>query len=82
MVPAIELLIIAGDQVPVMPLGEVFDNAGTAPPIHIDVIDGKFGEVIEAQAVLQVTVIGATHETPLADNVKEIDVPGDNPVTV
>lgn len=80
--PLAVLLIVAGLHVPLIPFGDVVDNVGTVPPIHIGEIAAKFGAVIEGQAVLQVVVIDDTQETPLAVNVKVTEVPGFKPVTV
>jgi hypothetical protein len=75
-------LIVAGLQVPLIPLGDVVANVGTALPWQIGEIVGKLGVVNVAQGVLHVTVIGETQATPLACKVKVTEVPGLKPVTV
>ena len=74
--------MVAGSHVPLIPLGDVFDNVGTVAPLHIDGIAAKFGAVIDGHAVLHVTVSEPIQETPFAVIVKVIDCPGVNPVTV
>lgn len=45
-VPPVVLLIVAGDQVPVTPFGDVFDNVGAVAPEHKDNVGLKLGTTI------------------------------------
>jgi hypothetical protein len=75
------LFIIAGDQVPVIPFGEVGPNIGADVPVQKGAIGGKFGVVVVTQGTVQVIVCGGTQGCVADDNVNVADCPGNIPNT-
>ena len=63
------LLIIAGDQVPVILFGEVFNKTGAGVPVQKGAIGAKFGVVVVTQGTVQVIVRGGTQGNLVAVNV-------------
>ena len=75
------LLTVAGDQVPVIPFGDVFPNTGAGSPEQKGAICAKFGVTVEVpQGTLQVKVAVAQGEVA-EDNIIVAFCPGAIPNT-
>ena len=71
------MLIIAGNQVPVIPFGDVGPSNGAGVPVQKGAIAGKLGVTVEVpQGTLQVIVCGGTQGCVAEDNVNVADCPG------
>ena len=60
MVPSVEVLMVAGNQVPVIPLLEVAGNAGAVLLRQISPITSKVGVVAGVTLILMVTGVAHT----------------------
>ena len=60
-VPAVVVLMIDGDQVPVIPFGDVFDKIGAADPEQIGAIAAKFGVTFCVTVSDNVVKVAETH---------------------
>ena len=63
------LLTRAGDQVPVIPFGEVGPKVGATIPVQKGAIGAKFGVVVVTQGTVQVIVCGGAQGNLVAVNV-------------
>ena len=61
--------MVAGDQVPVIPLGEVVAKTGATEPEHIGPIGAKFGTTLGTTLTLITTGVAETHWPGLGTNV-------------
>ena len=66
-VPEAVLSIIAGDQVPVMPLGDVVGRIGTAPPKQIT--GAMLNEAVRRGLTVMVKVVEVAHSPAVGVNV-------------
>jgi hypothetical protein len=73
------LLTAAGDQVPAIPLGEVFDKTGAVDPEQKGAIVAKFGVAVVGHGTVQVFVSVFGSQIPTHVKVNVDVCPGDIP---
>lgn len=67
--PPVVLLTVDGDQLPLMPLGDVLVNTGAVEPEQIGAIAGKLGVVSGVMVTVRTCVGELTHSVAAAVNV-------------
>ena len=75
-------MILAGDHVPVTPLGDVFWSIGAVDPEQISGIGAKLGAVVEVQSAVHVMVLVLDPHNPTHVSVNATDWPDVKPVTL
>ena len=81
--PLTEVLIVAGDQVPLIPLSEIVGKIGATEPEHTAAgIDPNVGVVVDAQLLQLLEIGNVTQGYPGADTIVNVTLcPGKTPKT-